>query len=321
MTGVRRFEAPGKLMLAGEYSVLAPGGLALCLAVAPGLALEATPAERWELARSEGTTWCEGLEVPDALRFAHAAWADAIAELELAPHRLTTSTRSRDAQGKPGLGGSASSVALVTAALHALAGRELGAVREALLPRAIASHRRAQRGRGSGYDVATAVLGGLVSWQRGAARRLDWPGGLAFVAGYSGESASTERMLERLAAIDGRELEVELDALGEPVVAFAAALERAELTALFAAARECQRSLAAWDRARSLGIVTSALVRMIAIAEELGVTAKVSGAGAGDSVVALSDDPDRLVTLARAWRAEGFAPLGLVRDELGVREV
>lgn len=320
MTRVRRFEAPGKLMLAGEYSVLAPGGLALCVAVAPGLRLEAIPATRWELARAEGATWSEGLEVPDALRFAHAAWEETVAEVEVPPHRLAVTTPAPATRGKPGLGGSASVAALVTAALHALAGSAITVERDLILARALTAHRRAQRGRGSGYDVATAVLGGLVRWERGAASRLRWPAGLALAAGYSGRSASTERMLDRLAAIDARELEGELAALGEPVRSFATALEREDLATLLAAARECQRALTAWDRARALGIVAPELARMIALAEELGVAAKISGAGAGDSVIALADDPERLAALAIAWQTAGFAPLELVRDELGVRE-
>jgi phosphomevalonate kinase len=308
-------------MLAGEYSVLGGDGIALCVAVAPGLELAAVPAERWELARADGVEWREGLAVPEALRFAQVAWTDAIAGHEVRPHRLTTSSPARrDERGKPGLGGSASVTALVTAAVHALAGQALDRARDRILECAIEAHRRAQGGRGSGYDVATTVLGGLVRWDRRGPTRLTWPPGLELAAAYSGRSASTPAMLERVLAIPEHERELELVALGAPVAGFATALAGGLAVDVRSAVRECHGALARWDRRRVLGIITPELARMIALAEALGVAAKVSGAGGGDSVVALDDDPERLAALARAWRVEGFTPLAIARDALGVRE-
>jgi len=330
----RVFFAPGKLMLAGEYSVLGPGGLALAVALAQGVEVVAEPAARWELGRQEtGCRWQEGEPVPDALRFLEAGWRAAcvaLGEARPRPHRLLSRHVGEVGGGaaKPGIGGSASACVAAAAAVFGLSGRSLTTARRELLEVSLAAHAAAQGGRGSGYDVATAVHGGLLGWRPGSgvggpgvASPLTWPAGLAALAGSSGRSASTVELLGRVAArLDPLDVEADYAALGVPVQALADALGRGEVAAVLAAVRCCQALLVDWDRRRGLGLVTPELAELVALAEAAGAAAKISGAGGGDSVLALAARAEVLATVAERWRAAGFASFPVEPWEGGAEE-
>ncbi|PIE17629.1 MAG: hypothetical protein CSA65_08375 [Proteobacteria bacterium] len=320
-------EAPGKLMLAGEYAVLADDGLALAIAVPHGVAIEASWAKRWQLRRfHDHREWHEGdEEVPECLRFIHAALEQSrqdLGDARLPPMALEARSTGEVASGdaKPGVGGSASATVAACTLLAGVAGEGDS---EALLARALAVHRGAQGGRGSGYDVATILRGGLCAYERRGdalpvARAYHWPTSLHVIAGYSGKSASTRAQLAKVAAIgeaSPAQLADELAALGEPVFALLTALtcddHAIDLHQIAETCRGCHRALARWDAMRELGIVTPAIERLLAIAEDHRVAAKIAGAGAGDSAVAIADDLERLVAVARAWHAEGFTPYAM----------
>lgn len=330
--------APGKLMLAGEYAVLRPqGGRALAVALPEGVEVTARPSPGgWELAREEGgLVWREaigqqGEPPPEALRFVHAALqssrrSPAIAQL--APLRL--GTRQLGALGtgaqKPGVGGSASATVATCAVLAAAAGETCPP--EMLLERALAAHREAQGGRGSGYDVATIIYGGLVDYQRldereAKVERRRWPASFSIVAGYSGDSASTRALLVRVDAVASAHpaaFAAELAALGEPVGELSRALVDAAPTAIADAVRDCHARLAAWDRKHALGIVTPAIEALLELARAVDVPCKIAGGGGGDSVVALHDDPQRLARLRQRWHDAGFAAFDPMVCPEGVR--
>jgi phosphomevalonate kinase len=223
---------------------------------------------------------------------------------------------------KPGLGGSASATVGVAACCFALGGRDLVAERSSLLRLALDAHRRAQAGHGSGYDVATVLHGGVVLWRPRLleARQLAWPDGLHFIAGYSGQSASTGALLGR-AGRRAPDAPADLGRLAREVGRLVAAFSRGEVPEILDSVRACRRELSEWDRRHGLGIVTAALARMMEGAEALGAAAKISGAGGGDSVLAFADRADVLHGVARAWRAEGFEPLTVALSSRGVEEL
>ena len=323
-------------MLAGEYAVLGPSGEALAVAVSPCLEARAEPSGQWSLVRSDlGTTWVEGEAVPSELAFAHAALQtvrDACADA-MAPHRISTHAPAVTTDStKRGLGSSASVAVAVTAALCAATSGTLE--KSQVLDLALKAHRSAQGGLGSGYDVATITMGGLVHWRparvAGAsaggheAETIDWPKDLHMIAGYTGQSASTPRFLDRLQAIatdEATALTHELMALGRPVAHLIQAFRQGALDEVLAGIEACHQALAAWDLARSLGVMTPAIEAMVRGAQSVGAGAKVSGAGGGDSVVAFAKDPAVLEALAAAWTAEGFVPMTINVHHPGVSMV
>jgi phosphomevalonate kinase len=327
---IRTFTAPGKLMLAGEYSVLGSDGVALAVAVLPGIAATLTPSNRWKLTHANlGLSWTERTPVPDELAFAHAALEVTLAHLArpVPPHAIATRATAPPGggSGKPGLGSSASATAAVAAAVLGAAGRDPARHRSELLSVALAAHLDAQEGRGSGYDVATVIHGGLVAWRPASAsvETLAWPEDLAFLAGYSGESARTTAQLDRLSRVSARspdEVDQDLTVLDAEVRHLVEAFRRSDLDSILGGVRSYHRAVAAWDDRHDLGVVTPSIGGMVALAEEVGAVAKGSGAGGGDSVIALGD-PDRLEAVTRSWERAGFAALEVRLDLRGTREV
>ena len=330
---IRRYVAPGKLMIAGEYSVLGPHGEALAIAVEPGLAVTATPTARWELARADSdVTWAEGELVPAELRFAHAALTEALGRCRPAPHRLETDVLGGTGTGakKPGVGGSASAAVAITGAVFDLAGREADADRITLS--AFEAHLSAQNGRGSGYDVATVAHGGLVLWRparvaggvgQREAVRLAWPGGLQTLAGYTGRSADTRELIARMEARTRRDpLQAARDlmVLGTAVGKLVDAFSHGELGGIRRELGRAHDALVGWDDTLGLGVITPEVSEMLGLAHSCGAAAKVSGAGGGDSVLAFGT-LDELARVAEAWSAAGFTPLELSRAEQGFHRV
>jgi phosphomevalonate kinase len=152
-----RLSVPGNLLLAGEYAVLEEGGLGIALAVEPRLTVTVTPAERWSIEGHWGgriETWSLGQEpVPFAGKILLKAleWGGTVPPARI----VVDSSAFFDASGrKLGFGSSAALAAGLTAAVGRLAGRELGHAA------AVETHRHAQGGAGSGYDVTASWFGG-----------------------------------------------------------------------------------------------------------------------------------------------------------------
>ena len=144
-----RVTVGGKLMLAGEYSVLGPGGSAISVAISPGITVRVTDSEHWSVYREDtGASYVLGSGTPpDELRFGALA-VDAVIErypeLQHRPAKLTFEAIDAYGSGtsKPGVGGSASAT---VAAMVATFGRleRLVSVNE-VIALAIRVHRDAQ---------------------------------------------------------------------------------------------------------------------------------------------------------------------------------
>ncbi|MEQ1803252.1 MAG: hypothetical protein ABL989_15085 [Gammaproteobacteria bacterium] len=243
MAAVIEAQAPGKLVIVGEYAVLegAPG-----LAVAVDVRAEAriTPVPgsgnqlvipdtgesfRFRWVPGSSPRW-EGVS-PGAFGLPLEACAEILAvrgllppatELPACQIELATAAFhhiGRDGQRvKLGLGSSAAIVVALTGALLRFAGGP-ALPRQVLIAICCEAHRRLQGGTGSGIDVATAITGGAVAIdfgrQPGARRESDagvpqahpvsWPRRLCMTAVWSGQSASTPAMLGRLRAFRERD--------------------------------------------------------------------------------------------------------------------
>jgi phosphomevalonate kinase len=230
-------EAPGKLVIAGEYAVLAGApGLAVAVGVRATARIVAISGNgnqlsipdtgesfRFRLRPEQGLRW-DGVS-PGALGLPLEATSEILAAegllaRELPAFRVELSSAAFhhvDARGqrqKLGLGSSAAVVVALTGALLKL-GHQDSLPRPRLLEICCEAHRRLQGGSGSGIDVATSLTGGVVSlaFPRSAPSRLpvdeapapnptaqpvSWPQHLRLVAVWTGVSASTPAMLARL---------------------------------------------------------------------------------------------------------------------------
>lgn len=196
-----RASVPANLLLLGEYAVLEEGGLGVAIAadVRGTATFEAFHSAEGDIeasAASPGPVTIEGIMPGQTVRWSSPAGATG----SLNPHdekleRMATllsekygtragtfsidTRRLFDQDGaKRGYGSSAVSAALLTALWEqatATDRTEPGPRTTELLPTAIAAHRATQGGRGSGYDVATSLTGGIVLFTGGhapTARRI-----------------------------------------------------------------------------------------------------------------------------------------------------
>ncbi|MEB3330561.1 MAG: phosphomevalonate kinase [Candidatus Sericytochromatia bacterium] len=358
MPGMLRLRVPGKLMLAGEYAVLEPHQPALVVAVDRYVEAVLARAEAFTVSLPGYDMMAVGFEPGPGglafasddprLRFVGEALAVALAAVgrPVPPFSLTLHSGLDDAQGRKfGLGGSAAAVvAVVAAVLNAFEGP---AAPMRVFKAAAVAHLRAQGG-GSGADVAAATFGG---WLRYASFNPTWlagrlarggplaellaeawpflsverlsplPRDLRLCVGWTGEPASTQALLPRVAEVRTRAPQAYEDFLGASRAAvehLTAGLQSANRFRALDALRRNGAALRRLGEVAAVPIVTPALQRLIDAAEEAGGAGKSSGAGGGDCGVALVFGEVEALRLEAAWLAAGIVPLRLGTSDAGV---
>lgn len=316
-----RASAPGKLMLAGEYVVALRGSPALSVTVDRRITVEITPE-----ARKSWLVTSPGLGLKDAPLKSVPVLAEVFARLPGIPSggRIRVESELGEGPDKPGLGGSA---ALCAAAFVAL-WRASGASGEPDREIAIAAHRAAQGGRGSGYDVAAALAGGVTLFQPGRngspseVEAVRWPEGLWGGVFRTGRGARTSELLSRVQAWQGEDpesYEASIEPLAIETEVFARAFVSGDVQAILDAAAQVQEELVALDRIGELGILAGGQCQLLGAIEDAGAIGRTSGAGGGDCAWALTDDPEALAHVERACAEMGFARLDLRIGGLGAR--
>lgn len=294
-----RAVAPGKAVLSGAYAVL-HGAPALVLAV-----------DRWALADTSRPAERRTPELDAALAGEAPPWFDARA--------------LRDGQYKLGLG---SSAAILVACLAA---RELDRsgplpdheLCQRVLDPAIAAHRAAQGG-GSGIDVATSALGGVVAAVRHGphlrAERVALPPRTHVTLWFTGGAASTPDLVARVAELGRRDPARHatlIGALSEAAGAARRAVTEQRLDDLVSALHAQRRGLHALGLASGAPIVGEDVNELADLAAASGQALLPSGAGGGDIVISVGSGPPRPELVARAT-ALGFRDLGVALAARGV---
>ena len=293
--------APGKLFFAGEYGVL-HGGTAVVAAV-----------DRRVVARFVPDAAPSTPVVAEAIAAVRAHCATTGASLPDGAPEIDSASLSDGGQ-KLGLGSSAAVAAAAVGVLLEAAGFDVEAERSLTFLLAERAHRAAQGGRGSGADVAAAIMGGVLAYTRpevGAPsmRPLVPPAQLIPVVVSTGTPSATVghvAAVERLAARDPGAHARRLREIRRAADAFLLSYEAGDARRLLQAVGEAHEALRALGRDADLPIVTPALDAAAALARELGGAAKPSGAGGGDVGIAFFSDPDS----AAAFRTR-VAPLSL----------
>jgi galactokinase len=310
----RRFFAPGRVNLIGEYTDLV-GGLVLPAALELGITLDCSPAETVELASDQpGAGW---------ERYVHAV------QQELAAcGRPPVGLRGSLATTLPSGAGLSSSAALEVAVALGLCAVADFSLEPLLLAQALQRAEHAAVGVPSGImDQAASLLG-----RAGHALLLDTgaltfeyvpiPDELLLVIVHSGVDRS---LAESDYAVRRRELESgeprrlrHVQSENERVLAVAEALrtdDRAALGDLFRAGHESLRV--------DLEVTTPELDRLVALAYEHGaVAARMTGGGFGGAIVALVERADASAFAARVvtnYDGDGRAWVSEASD--GAREV
>ena len=348
-------QAPGKLYVAGEYAVVESGHSALLVAVDRFITVTAAaaagPRARVSSALYDGgeRTWerdAQGLAVPSDAEVDYVISALRTVEELVREHgrepamvHLDVISELDDVSGrKLGLGSSAAvTVATVraVAAFHGLELSDLDVFKTALL----ASD--AVEAVGSGGDLAASAFTGWVlysspdrAWLRqrrrtagvGELLAADWPGlsvrrmgqadGIDILVGWTGQPASTSRLVSDVQARTGGPGPVSsyaqfLEDSDTCLAALVRALEDGDLARVSRCVGEHRRLLAGLAQLSGIVIETPALTRLVEIACAHGAAAKSSGAGGGDCGIALHGPATSTAALRSAWAAAGIVPLDL----------
>jgi ERG8-type phosphomevalonate kinase len=339
-------DAPGKLVIVGEYAVL-EGAQGLAVAVDVRALARVTSVSgsgnqlvipdtgesfRFRWMPATGPRW-EG-NSPGAFGLPLEACAEILAARGLLPLasdlpacriELTTAafhqTSSDGQRVKLGLGSSAAVIVVLTGALVRFAGVPALPQQE-LIAICCEAHRRLQGGNGSGIDIATAITGGAVAIDFSSrtgpglsvprVHPVSWPSGLSLVAVWSGQSTSTPAMLDRLRAFRARDAARSLshmERLGAVAGQAVAAWRAQDLGSLLSAIAEYESGLRLLDEAAGIGIFSPVHEQLRAIALEHGAVYKPSGAGGGDFGIALTDSPEVEQALREGYAARGFEVL------------
>jgi mevalonate kinase len=276
--------APGKLFLVGEYGVLA-GGTAVVAAV-----------DRVVTGRYVAGATAASLLVAEATRLARAHLGGEWTDLPQGAPVIDSGALAAGGR-KLGLGSSAAAAAVAVGATFAAAGADVRRDRATVFGLADRAHRTAQGGRGSGADVAAAVFGGVLAYTRTAAaapKTRPLPASpvevVAFAAGAPRGTPEAVRAVEALAARDPQVHALRMDDLRRAADAFVRGWEARDGRAVVDAARTAGVALASLGRDAAIDIWTAPVRAAATLAEELGGTAKPSGAGGGDVGVAFLTD-------------------------------
>ena len=194
----------------------------------------------------------------------------------------------------------------------------------------------AQKGRASPTDTATSALGGcvVVSGEHVTGTRhvfdtsletpegsrnwainvVDIPADIGeawLVVGYSGTGSPTGRMVARVANLisESPQRMEEMESIANITRAGLTALSAGNMEGLGIAMDACHESL------RKLEVSTSKLDRMVSAARPYSLGAKLTGAGGGGCMVALTQDPARV---SEAIEIAGGKPLQTKLGSKGV---
>lgn len=317
--------APGKVVLWGEYAVLA-GAPALVMAVdryahcrlVPGgdtwrfvsrgysAPSQEVPVERLRDSSPPpvGCVWYGAWHVLQALADVPLP-AGGLVELDTAPFYLHGS--------KLGLGSSAASCVALLGAFSRLIGRGAEAAT------ALRIHQRLQDGQGSGIDIAAAWQGGTLRFQRPpgtgtgfTATPWQLPAAVHVRFVWAGAPAATADHLRRLQRWRESGGHAELDHLSR----CSEALFNAKL--LLPALRDYVEALDHLDRSAGLGIFSAEHAALRALAMDAGVVYKPCGAGGGDIGAAFAANAEAAELFVRRAAAQGFESVPLETAPHGI---
>ncbi len=322
-------EAPGKLVILGEYAVL-EGVEAVVMAVDRRCAarIQASSVEYCEL-----TTYAPGER---STRFAAGApsgvdLADVVTAGLPPSGRLPAWCAAIDSRAffhdsvKLGLGSSAAALCAFAAAWSAYASAEPAGRALPEVPDLIGLHRRLQGG-GSGLDVAASVRGGIITYRLEGTSvphigSVQLPKGVGFAGIFAGAPASTPDFVAKFRDWQRqrpRESAGQLDAMRIISEHGCEAIRIGDATGFLAAVRDYGRQLSRLGEKLGRDIVTPEHRRISVLAERYGVTYKVSGAGGGDLGLAFCSDEAALGAFRSAVSETEFVWIDLQVAQQGL---
>jgi phosphomevalonate kinase len=230
---------------------------------------------------------------------------------------------------KMGIGSSAATAAVTVGAVLEMAGLAVADSADLIFDVALAAHRAAQGGLGSGADVAAAVYGGMLHYTRPTSgpatiRRLPPLTGVEMVVFATGTPSSTVDCLQAVAAFAAASPEKHrqlLPPIAEAVTRFEHGLFARDAAEIFASIGAAHLGMETLGQAAGVPIVTPVLAHAAVLASEVGGAAKPSGAGGGDVGIAFLPDREAAEEFRTRARGLGLGILDLFVDPTGITRI
>lgn len=340
-------EAPGKLVLLGEYAVL-HGASSLVAAV--GRQARVTVETHQQSVSHLTALQLHGETVEFQLahgkvRFLSELPADVRKKLELfvrlveaaaqdrdlPPFRIELDTApflAADASTKLGLGSSAAVAVACWAALRALAEDPAYACKRQLLRNVLQLHHAAQGCRGSGIDVAASLYGGVMCYSRREPSRdpevepIRLPPGIQMIPIWSGTAASTPELLAQVESYAVRAapaFKKHVERMARVASAGCAAARDGDSEALLSSMHDYGELLRILGEQAGAPIVSEPHQAIGRLVRERGGVYKPSGAGGGDMGTALVLSPEDRDVVVSAIGEAGYQVPALALVERGLR--
>ncbi|MDH3646653.1 MAG: hypothetical protein OER80_07755 [Gammaproteobacteria bacterium] len=312
--------APGKLILIGEFAVL-EGAPAIVMAIDRRAQVRVTSAQTnlvtapeicerevsFSVDADRRVSWL-GVDPSQSVRL--EILAQVIARYwSGTPVHIETDTAAFFEDGiKMGFGSSAALTVAASAALR----RKVPDLAEL-----IETHKVAQGGRGSGFDIAASLNGGVINFrsQPPEATPLSLPDGLHMRCVWTGHAASTSAFLRGLDALGERRNAI--DELAGSARSAVSGLDNSPASWV-QAVQNYSKALKRFAAQTSLPIFSGGHTEIAEVANANNVAYKPSGAGGGDLGIAVSMDAAPLESFSRALSATGVRIVRLVVDKKGL---
>ncbi len=301
--------APGKCILFGEHAVVY-GHPAVAVSIDSGIEITVEECERWEINNQYNTN---GFELFDSNKHPHIQHIiKNVFNYEGKPLRINVQSNLFSGAG---LGSSAALSNAMGAALHQFTkpNKELDLIKLSKIGHS--AEAATQEGRASPTDSAASSLGGCVvvsgekidtlthifdtslitpegerNWSIHQAELHESINQSWLVLGFTGQSSPTGKMVSGVAERlkQNPELYEEMESIENITMAGLTALKAGNMEAVGMAMNSCHEKL------KNLGVSNELLDLMVSVTRPHSFGSKLTGAGGGGCMVALTDNPTRV---------------------------
>ena len=301
--------APGKCILFGEHAVVY-GHPAVAVSIDSGIEITVEECERWEINNQHNTN---GFELFDSNKHPHIQHIIRnLFNYEGKPLRINVQSNLFSGAG---LGSSAALSNAMGAALHQFTkpNKELDLIKLSKIGHS--AEAATQEGRASPTDSAASSLGGCVvvsgekidtlthifdtslitpegerNWSIHQAELHESINQSWLVLGFTGQSSPTGKMVSGVAERlkQNPELFEEMESIENITMAGLTALKAGNMEAIGMAMNSCHEKL------KNLGVSNELLDLMVSVTRPHSFGSKLTGAGGGGCMVALTDNPTRV---------------------------
>ncbi len=319
-------KVPGKIMLAGEWSILEPGNVCIVLPVNKFVTVQIK--ESPEIIFDSESKFC-CYAVKNCLQFLteQGIW--------IKPFEITIYSEISGVNGsKPGLGSSAAVTVAVCMAILKFHRFEVEPI--CLFKLAFLSHFRASGKLGSGFDIALCTYQKpiiyrcfdqtwlndnstkrlsdfiLLNWPMLEIKEINLPKNMHVLIGFAGKSASTMQMIEKMQKFKQENFACYQKIIGQinsVVLALIQAINSCDQVKIIDLLNQNRDLLIKLGFESGIELETKELSQLIKKAKSLGAASKITGAGGGDCAIAVCFDKDVAQSIKQAYKSDMLASI------------